>query len=798
MRKYISILVCLFLFSTLRAQYKVRFVLKEKTAIHHDSIYITGTFSNWDSTANANYLLKQYRGNEKSIVLTLNPGVMRYKFHRGSWFTVEKKYDGNEVDDRIVNITKDTTLMDSVLSWRDQTLADKKYSLTAPLPDSVRIATLTAIANNYSFLAEYYNTDSALHYAQKGLMLLQSIKSSGKKEAMPDGAYSRQLINLQHIIAALMYSLGNYSKALELDLDNLSIGNKLNDKVVMANNLNYIIGDYLNIKDYQRALAYGRQMDSTISDAQGYDAATLVSLKWLAKYQIANAYYGLKLTDSALLYAQKISAYKFPGSADYHTHLEAGLLADIYSAKGLNDSALYYYRQAIPYFEKMGVIPTEAILYTGIARVFKNERRLDSALFYARNALDLLQNNKRAVQSWGDNSESYITEISPLVAELYKAYNQPDSAYKYLLLSVSLKDSLYNSDRVRQFQTLTFNEDARRQQLEQQRIEAEKEYSTKIKMYGLFSIIAGILIVAFLLYRNNKHKQKANILLLEQKKTVENTLQELKATQQQLIQSEKMASLGELTAGIAHEIQNPLNFVNNFSEVNQEMVDELQTELKSGNVEEAIAISNDIKDNSEKINHHGKRADAIVKGMLQHSRTSTGQKEPTDINALADEYLRLSYHGMRAKSKNFNATIQTDFDESIGKINIVPQDIGRVLLNLYNNAFFAVNEKKTPAPKGEKNTVQIDYEPRVTVSTKSVKSPSGNLGVILTVKDNGNGIPQKVLDKIFQPFFTTKPTGEGTGLGLSLSYDIVKAHSGEIKVETKEGEGSEFIIQLPF
>ena len=652
MRKYISILVCLFLFSTLRAQYKVRFVLKEKTAIHHDSIYITGTFSNWDSTANANYLLKQYRGNEKSIVLTLNPGVMRYKFHRGSWFTVEKKYDGNEVDDRIVNITKDTTLMDSVLSWRDQTLADKKYSLTAPLPDSVRIATLTAIANNYSFLAEYYNTDSALHYAQKGLMLLQSIKSSGKKEAMPDGAYSRQLINLQHIIAALMYSLGNYSKALELDLDNLSIGNKLNDKVVMANNLNYIIGDYLNIKDYQRALAYGRQMDSTISDAQGYDAATLVSLKWLAKYQIANAYYGLKLTDSALLYAQKISAYKFPGSADYHTHLEAGLLADIYSAKGLNDSALYYYRQAIPYFEKMGVIPTEAILYTGIARVFKNERRLDSALFYARNALDLLQNNKRAVQSWGDNSESYITEISPLVAELYKAYNQPDSAYKYLLLSVSLKDSLYNSDRVRQFQTLTFNEDARRQQLEQQRIEAEKEYNTKIKMYGLFSIIAGILIVAFLLYRNNKHKQKANILLLEQKKTVENTLQELKATQQQLIQSEKMASLGELTAGIAHEIQNPLNFVNNFSEVNQEMVDELQTELKSGNVDEAIAISNDIKDNSEKINHHGKRADAIVKGMLQHSRASSGQKVLTDINALADEYLRLVIMAFVQKTKH--------------------------------------------------------------------------------------------------------------------------------------------------
>ena len=265
---------------------------------------------------------------------------------------------------------------------------------------------------------------------------------------------------------------------------------------------------------------------------------------------------------------------------------------------------------------------------------------------------------------------------------------------------------------------------------------------------------------------------------------IRTTLNNLKTTQSQLIQSEKMASLGELTAGIAHEIQNPLNFVNNFSEVNKELIDEMQSELKSGNNDEAIAISNDIKENEEKINHHGKRADAIVKGMLQHSRSSSSVKESTDINALADEYFRLAYHGLRAKDKEFNANMKTDYDEAIGNINIIPQDIGRVILNLITNAFYTVTEKKRSADAG--------YEPTVSVSTKK----SGNQ-VSISVRDNGNGIPQKVLDKIFQPFFTTKPTGQGTGLGLSLSYDIVKAHGGEISINTREGEFTEFVVHLP-
>src|SRR5258705_3268097 len=280
---------------------------------------------------------------------------------------------------------------------------------------------------------------------------------------------------------------------------------------------------------------------------------------------------------------------------------------------------------------------------------------------------------------------------------------------------------------------------------------------------------------------------------------IRTSLDNLKSTQSQLIQSEKMASLGELTAGIAHEIQNPLNFVNNFSEVNSELIKELKSEASKGNLGEVSAIASDIESNSEKINHHGKRADGIVKNMLQHSRSSTGKKEPTAINALTDEDLRLAYHGLRAKDKSFNAKFETEFDNSIGKINIVPQEMGRVILNLLNNAFYAVNEKKKapPPPEGGIRNPQDIYEPIVKVKT-SLNPPSGGRGaeVEIRVMDNGNGIPQKVLDKIFQPFFTTKPTGQGTGLGLSLSYDIVKAHGGEIKVNTKENEGTEFTIVL--
>jgi two-component system, NtrC family, sensor kinase len=269
---------------------------------------------------------------------------------------------------------------------------------------------------------------------------------------------------------------------------------------------------------------------------------------------------------------------------------------------------------------------------------------------------------------------------------------------------------------------------------------------------------------------------------------LEKSLNDLKSTQQQLIQSEKLASLGELTAGIAHEIQNPLNFVNNFSELSSELIDEMNEEIEKEETEEVKAIASDLKMNLQKINHHGKRASSIVKGMLEHSRASTGVKELTDINALADEYLRLAYHGLRAKDKTFNSDFKTDFDENLPKIAVNPQDFSRVLLNLFNNAFYAVTAPKPP--------MGASYSPKVTISTEYVASPSG--AAVIRVTDNGTGMSEATKAKIFQPFFTTKPTGQGTGLGLSLAYDIItKGHGGTIDVETKEGEGTTFIIKLP-
>ena len=283
-------------------------------------------------------------------------------------------------------------------------------------------------------------------------------------------------------------------------------------------------------------------------------------------------------------------------------------------------------------------------------------------------------------------------------------------------------------------------------------------------------------------------EEQAELIRLE-KERLEETLSELKATQSQLIQSEKMASLGELTAGIAHEIQNPLNFVNNFSDVSGEMIEEINEELENGDIEEVKEILNDLKGNLKKIHHHGGRASSIVRSMLDHSRASSAERVATDINALSDEYIRLAYHGLRAKDRSFHADFKTEFDESLPKIKIAPQDIGRVVLNILNNAFYAVNEKK-------KQSGDNHYSPSVSIATSVIEKEDFSK-VVITITDNGIGMSEEILEKIFQPFFTTKPTGQGTGLGMSLAYDIVKAHGGELTVESKEGEGSEFVIKLP-
>ncbi|WP_158638434.1 tetratricopeptide repeat protein [Panacibacter ginsenosidivorans] len=416
--------------------------------------------------------------------------------------------------------------------------------------------------------------------------------------------------------------------------------------------------------------------------------------------------------------------------------------------------------------------------YSAMGFVLKTEGKYTDAIPYLEKAFEVLKGadiyDEQVGKSYMDLSECY---------EKTGNYSKALSTYK---MSTQIADSIASKENVRKATELTMNyEFDKKQQVataEQKQKEALASAKQLALMIGLgFALLLTIL--AFIGYRN---KQRANALLHRQKTELNDALTKLRATQAQLIQAEKMASLGELTAGIAHEIQNPLNFVNNFSEVSAELIDEMREEIDKGDAASIKTLATDIKLNLEKITHHGKRADAIVKNMLQHSRSSTGAKEMSDINALADEYLRLSYHGIRAKDKSFNATLQTDFDKSIGRINIMQQDIGRVILNLITNALYAVTEKK-------RLLADADYNPTVTVSTKKIKDK-----VEIRVSDNGMGVPQRIIDKIFQPFFTTKPTGEGTGLGLSLSYDIItKGHGGEMKIDTKEGEYATFIIILP-
>jgi len=427
------------------------------------------------------------------------------------------------------------------------------------------------------------------------------------------------------------------------------------------------------------------------------------------------------------------------------------------------DSALISFRKSLDYSDLAGYNKYRSNNYNNIGRIYLRRNLYELAL---ENFLNALRSGKE------QNNNSSIGESYVLMSNYYNKTGKNDSALYYAKLGLA-KSQNTGLEKIKQLQNIGFDEQLRLQELEKESLQTK----SKIRIYSLLGGLGILLIVAVLLFRNNRQKQRSN-------KVLESTLTNLKATQSQLIQSEKMASLGELTAGIAHEIQNPLNFVNNFSDVNGELLTEMKDELSKGKIEDAIALANTVIENQSKINHHGKRADTIVKGMLQHSRSSNGIKEPTDINTLCDEYLRLAYHGLRAKDSSFNAITKTDFDNSIGQINIIPQDISRVILNLINNAFYAVDEKKK---SGDSN-----YKPTVSISTKKT-----NGSVEIKVNDNGNGIPQKVLDKIFQPFFTTKPTGQGTGLGLSLSYDIIKAHGGEIKVDTKENEGTEFTIQLP-
>ena len=494
---------------------------------------------------------------------------------------------------------------------------------------------------------------------------------------------------------------------------------------------------------------------------------------------IARGYMDMNKPDSAYYFTKK--AYDF--ALEKKIFKNFGYLIRNFGIiefkKGNNEAAINYYRKSINDTSSKKDHYLFSECYRRIAEAYQKMNKSDSCIIYAKTALE------HAKQ---DRNPDQVQRATSLLTNEYKAVNDYKKAFYYQELTQQAKDSLFSQQKTLQVQNLVFNEQQRRQEAK----EKETAYQNRVRFYSLLAVLGVFVLIAAILLFANSQRKKANGILKQQndkieaqRKDLEKTIADLKNTQRQLIQSEKMASLGELTAGIAHEIQNPLNFVNNFSEVNTELIEEMELEFDKGVITGVRPLISDIKANQQKISQHGKRADFIVKGMLQHSRVSTGEKQPTNLNILADEFFKLSFHGLRAKDKSFNAEMVTHFDPDLPKVNVVQQDIGRVLLNLINNAFYAVNQKSKTGGPG--------YKPTVELSTNR-----SNAHIEIRVKDNGNGIPGNIKDKIMQPFFTTKPTGEGTGLGLSLSYDIVvKGHNGKINIESKEGEGSEFIIDLP-
>ncbi len=608
-----------------------------------------------------------------------------------------------------------------------------------------------------------YNPDTVIKYAEDALLLAQQT-----------GDVRTQVSAMGFIGEANIYK-GNLPKTLQLGLEAIDLHKSLK---LTRDNAGPTIGPtyfnlielYIQLKDYNKAFEYSKKKIALGKFEDGDGEAKTTSA--FAYYLTAKTFEQNNQLDSAALYIQK--------AFEAFDNVKELLFGDVYEAypkcynveaailfkQNQAQKALESLRKGLAISEASGESLHSSEFNNDLSKYYLSEGKTDSAIYYANRGLEEAKKIRYAQAMLISNN---------ILAEIYDSIDAA-KALEYYKRANNAKNELYGSGNIEVMKDMIAEYEKRSLAIEQ----AERNYRNKSYLLMLLAALSILALILYFQYQGNKKSKEANIIL-------SNTLNELKATQAQLIQSEKMASLGELTAGIAHEIQNPLNFVNNFAEVSTELIDEINEELENGDIAEVKEILSDLKGNLSKINHHGKRADGIVKGMLQHSRKSTGQKEPTDINALCDEYLRLSYHGLRAKDKSFNATLETDFDKSIGLVKVIPQDMGRVLLNIITNAFHTVQEKKT------KLSGQIEeYNP--TVSVKTMKHQEE---VIIRISDNGDGIPKEIKDKIFQPFFTTKPTGKGTGLGLSLAYDIVSSHNGELKVESEEGEGTTFEIHFP-
>jgi two-component system, NtrC family, sensor kinase len=633
-----------------------------------------------------------------------------------------------------------------------------KRELSQAQTHSSRLKLLTQLINSYG----NRDFDSAILFARQRVQVAK--QTSDEEEQLES----------QRLLAGML-AARDYSGSMKLYLQTLRLAQKQNYTEVVKNCLFGIGILHIFLQNPRQAIQYFRQAKTMAINEKDTDMTFKCNL------ELAGSFILLQRLDSARYYL------KMNGPATKHN--SAGLIYwAILESKSNPALARAYFQQIIKNREATGDLRGLSIAYRRLSEFYKEQNQPDSGIIAARKGLQVAQKM---------NFLRGIVINSIQLTNAFRARNQSDSVYKYLSILVPAQDSIYSPAKINQVHTALFEEQQRVQQLEEEK--------TQLKFYGLLLLISGLLAIAGILYRNNHHKQKANVLLQRQRDEInsqrtqlQHSLEALQSTQSQLIQKEKLASLGELTAGIAHEIQNPLNFVNNYSEVNMELIEELQQEAEKGDTEEIKSLLTDLSDNEHKIHHHGRRADAIVRGMLEHARASPGEKVPTDLNALADEYLRLAYHGLRAKDPEFQCELITDFDPNLGRVAVAPSELGRVLLNLFNNAFYAVRQRVMLV-------ADQAYTPTVWVSTTKLPLLAGEgrggrrYGEVkISVRDNGTGMPEEVQAKIFQPFFTTKPTGEGTGLGLSLSYDIVtKGHGGALRVESCVGEGTEFVVELP-
>jgi signal transduction histidine kinase len=564
---------------------------------------------------------------------------------------------------------------------------------------------------------------------------------------------------------------GNYTEALAYFYKALKKADKFENDLVIGNTWNNIgyIHFFQNkfdesISDYQKTLSIAQKTKDISGELIAYNN---IGESFFKKKEYEKALYNFNtafdLAKKSQDVAMLISTSKNLGS--------------LYSEINNSNLAIKNLEYAYQLSEETGNKPAACKVLIVLANTLEKKQlhkeALEKALVAAKIADEMGQ-------------KELIRDSNEILSEIYQNLGDWENSLSTYKLFKENSDEINNLESEKAAINLKSDFIFSKKELEYQK----KVLQQRWLLFSAFAAFLTLCVIIWLVNRNRRRARKSNGLLraqneaiINQKVVLEETLEQLKNTQKQLIQSEKMASLGELTAGIAHEIQNPLNFVNNFSEVSKELLAELKEELKNKNWEEVNAIIGDVDGNLKIINDHGNRASNIVIGMLQHSRNSSGKSEITDINELTKSSSKLSYQGHLASNKTFNAIFNIKLGENIPSISVISQDIGRVILNLTNNAFQAVEEKLL------KNI--ITYRPEISVSTEKIANQ-----ILINVKDNGMGVPDDIKEKIFHPFFTTKPSGKGTGLGLSLAYDIAKAHNGDLKVISKLGEGSEFILSL--